>query len=231
MTGYTTGSYVSPILDLGEANNWFYDTVVFYIDTPSDSAIDLFAYLEGLGWSPIATNQSIGYEIGRYLQIMVNLTASSDNLETPSFCWLKLNWSETVSNEYPSIEDITVSFDNETMGATVSCRVFDPDNDTLNVTFCLPLGTILQTFLNMPNGTEIICEVLVCEYDSTYTYYFNVTDGEAAVQSSTFSFATGAEPEEPETPPATTDFLPLYILFGFVGIGLVLLALVPSKRK
>jgi len=99
---FSTGSYVSPILDLGDANNWFYDAVAFGIDTPSDSAIDLFAYLEEIGWSPIASNQSIGYELGRYLQFYVNLTTSSDFLETPSFYWLQLNWTETVADPPPS---------------------------------------------------------------------------------------------------------------------------------
>jgi hypothetical protein len=99
---YTAGSYASPILDLGNASNWFYDAVAFAIIAPSDSAINLFAYLPGLGWSPIAMNQSIGYEFGRYLQFYVNLTSSSDNLETPSFLWLQLNWTETVADPPPS---------------------------------------------------------------------------------------------------------------------------------
>jgi len=99
---FSTGSYVSPILDLGDANNWFYDAVAFCINAPSDSGIALSAYLEGIGWAPIASNQSLGYEISRYLQLMVNLTASSDLLDTPSFFWLQLNWTETVTDPPPS---------------------------------------------------------------------------------------------------------------------------------
>jgi hypothetical protein len=229
------GSYVSPVLDLGAYNNYFIEYVNLSYIIPDDS--DLAAYAQfsedNVTWSGWLTlsglpDVAIGFECGRYFQFYVNMSVSSDFFDTPALYSLLVQFEETVLNELPQLGDFAVSFDNETLEATIAVYVTDPDNDTMNVTFCLPLGTILQTFLDVGNGTVIVCDVLVCEYDSTYSYYFNVSDSEDSVQSSLFSFQTEAEPEEPE--PAT-DFVPLYYVFGILIFGLIVLGLVPSERK
>jgi len=71
----------------------------------------------------------------------------------------------------------------------------------------------------------------VCEYDSAYEYYFNVTDGEDSVQSSLFNFQTGAEPvTPPETPhPATLpDYL--VVIFGLCLVLMIGAANIPKRK-
>jgi len=294
----TAGSYISPTIDLGVANNYFYNSLTSYVDIPSDSDLDLqtrfsFDNITWTGFSSTPLNYTVGAEIARYTQFLLNFTASSDFLETPAFFGLDINWTGTVLNEYPSIEDIapannsinlnravpincsvfdadsdlmnvslyvndtlvnsasncangsffyylfhgnysttyafyfevsdgenttisslylfstedalilpiigdiTVTFDNETMYATIAFQVSDLDNDTLSVFLCSLLGDIVATEDNVTSGDTVQIMVL-CNYSTSYTYYVNVTDGENSVQSSTFSFSTGAEPEVPE---------------------------------
>jgi hypothetical protein len=198
MTGYTTGSYVSPILDLGEANNWFYNAVTFAIDTPSDSTIDLYAYLEGLGWSPIATNQSIGYEFGRYIQIQVNFTSSSDFCETPSFYWLQLNWTETVPNNAPYIDYVQPAnnTNNLDLNVNIYCCIYDADNDLLNVSFYIN-DTLTDKLVNW-NATynaNFFQYSFGAEYSSSYVFYWIVNDSEDCVNSGLYFFSTLTPPE------------------------------------
>jgi len=135
--------------------------------------------------------------------------------------------TEEMPNELPQIGDVSVSFDNETLEATISVLVTDPDNDTLSVFLCLPLGTIVANQTSIINGT-IIEFVVLCEYDSAYEYYINVTDSEDSVQSSLFGFTTGAEPEEP--PEESANFTSLLIAFTFSAICLLIIAKMPSKK-
>jgi hypothetical protein len=222
------GSYVSSVMDLGEYNNYYLEYINLSYTLPSDSEIAGQAQFSvdnetWSGWLPLGglPNVTGGFETGRYCQFMVNLTASSDTLDSPELYSILVQFQETILNEIPEISGIAVSFDNETLEATISCIVFDPDADLLNVTLCLPLGTVLQTFLNVANGTEIICDALACNYSTAYSFYFNASDGEDAVQSSLFGFKAGAEPP-PETP-EVVDYVPLYVLFGIVILGILVI--------
>jgi hypothetical protein len=81
----------------------------------------------------------------------------------------------------------------------------------------LPLGTLIDNQTNVANGTVIEFEVQ-CEYDSSYQFYFNVTDSEDSVQSSLFNFSTSAEPElPPETSPLNAMMLIIAVTFAGVA--------------
>jgi hypothetical protein len=228
------GSYVSLIEDLGLANNYFYDTLTCSANTPGDSLLTLKVRLstDNVTWGSYYSfpfNVSIKTEVGmRYLQFLLNFTASSDSLESPEFFLLELNWTETIANEYPQIGDIGITFDNNTMTATISTLITDPDNDTLTVFLCLLLGDILMNQTGIINGTIVEFNV-TCEYETAYEYYLNVTDSEDSVQSSTFEFVTGPEPEPEEEPQALIDFRVILVSFSCIAVlGLLALGKRPT---
>jgi hypothetical protein len=138
-----------------------------------------------------------------------------------------LNWSETIPNELPSLGGISVTFDNETLTATISCLVTDPDNDTLDIFLCLPLGDILMNQTNLINGTLVEFNV-TCEYDTTYSFYLNITDNEDNVQSSLFDFTISGAPTSPDEP-AIVDFRVILVSFSCIAIlGLLALGKRPT---
>ena len=226
----TSGSYVSPVLDLGVANNYYYNTLTCYVETPGDSDIDLetSVSLDNISWtgfSPTPLNCTFNFEMARYVRFFLNLTASSDLLETPMFRELNLSWTETILNEMPQLGTISVAFDNDTMQANITCMVTDPDNDTMDVYLCLLLGTLVANQTSVLNGT-IMSFVLTCEYDSAYEYYINVTDSEDSVQSSVFGFTTGAEPEAL----ISTSTMTLLGVAVILGICAAIFVCIPRKH-
>jgi hypothetical protein len=217
-----TGSYVSPVLDLG-CDSFYFHNVTTYCNIPSDSDLDLHASFseDNVTWSgfmSIPLNWSAEMaSTYRYAQLYFNFTASTDFLETSEVLGLAIFYTETMLNELPQLGDILVTFDNETLQATISCLITDPDNDTMDIFICLSLGDIIANQTTLANGT-IVSFVYQCEYSSSYQFYLNVTDSEDSVQSSLFGWSTGAEPEEPPVTP--TIYADLY---DYATLGTVLL--------
>jgi hypothetical protein len=224
---FSAGSYIISNITLptGFAHN-----ITVYANIPENTDLTSSFYIEGYGWLLLGSlNWTLESPIvaGNY-HYMLNFT--SDGPATPEVFGLAIFYAETIANEYPNMQDILVTFDNETLQATISCLITDPDNDTMDIFLCLPLGDILANQTALANGT-VVSFVYQCEYSAAYSFYLNATDSEDAVQSSLFGWSTGAEPEEPEEPEPTADFIPIYVLFGIIGCGLIALVLTPDKRK
>jgi hypothetical protein len=234
-TYFDAGAWISPIYDLG-AVGITYDTLTTIADIPADSGLALYAQVSadgedwGMGWFSVPLNHSFGSPGLQYFQGMLNFTVSSDFLETPSLLCFELSYNATILNEYPQLGTIDVTFDNETLEATISCLITDPDADNCTITLCLPLGDIEQTVNDVINGTTI--EFLVnCTYSTNYSYFLNVTDSEDAVQSSLFGWSTGAEPEEPPVTPIIYADLYDYTTVGIVLVmSFVFLSVLSTKK-
>jgi len=226
------GSYVSQIIDLGVCSNYFVEWLNLSFVTPSDSILAFYVRSsdDNITWGvwydfTLTLNIYIGAPSARFNQFSLNLTASSDYEETPEVYSFAIQFSETIANEYPQLGTIEVTFDNDTMQATISMFVTDPDNDTMDVYLCNISLYVLQSSLGNANGT-IVAFLMNCTYSTEYEFVFNVTDGEDSVQSSTFGFTTGAEPEpEPEIPivsPTVFDWM--IVLFGSLFMLLIAVA-------
>jgi hypothetical protein len=228
------GSFISPILDLGAANNYFITHINLTYTTPDDSELAGAAQFSEdnviwSGWLPFSglPNVTVGFECGRYFQFYINMTASSDTFDTPELDSLLVQFEETVLNELPQLGTIQVAFDNETLEAMISVYVTDPDNDTMDIFLCLPLGDIIANQTTVINGT-IVQFIVICEYDSAYEYYLNVTDSEDSTQSSLFGFSVKA----PEVPTARTAGITDYliVIFGLCLVVMIGTANIPKRK-
>jgi hypothetical protein len=195
---YSEGAWVSTVCNLGAVDTLYYDLTTI-ANIPADSDLDLYARASadgedwGIGYFSVPLNHSFNGAPGiQYIQIMLNFTAASGLLETPELILIELDYAVEVLNEIPQLGDILVTFDNETMEATIACLITDPDADNCTVTLCLPLGDIEQTLTDVVNGTTIEFIVL-CTYSTSYQYYLNVSDSEDTVQSSLFGWSTEVE--------------------------------------
>jgi hypothetical protein len=221
-----TGYYLSPILDLGVASNYYYTTLCCYASIPALAGLvfDMRFSTNLSVWtafSSFSLNDTINAAHTRYIQFCLNFTSTTSQNDTPAFDLFILDWIETVLNEYPQLGDISIAFDNETLTATISTLLTDPDNDTMDIFLCLLLGDVVMNRTEVANGTIVEFNI-TCEYSTAYEYYLNVTDGEDSVQSSTFGFTTGAEPIIPPPLEAPTASIEDYLVL-IVGVGAILL--------
>jgi hypothetical protein len=232
------GSYVSSIIDLGEYNNYYLEYINLSYDTPSDSEIAVQAQFSvdnemWSGWLPLIglPNVTGGVEIGRYSQFMINLTASSDTFDTPELYDLLVQFEETVLNEYPSFADIAPANNSIGLGPDVpiNCTILDADADLLNISLYVN-DTLINSASNCDNGS-LYYYLFHGNYSTTYTFYFELTDGENTTISDLYLFTTGDEPEEeePAIHAATVD--DLFIAIGAVGFVLLTAAANIRKRR
>lgn len=92
----------------------------------------------------------------------------------------------------------------EPVATTLSTYVQDPDGDALNVTFRWSNGTLIDTQTGVTSGTRTTTPTLNLNYNTTYSWYVNVTDtGGVTNTSPTWSFTT-----TPDTAPPRITALP-----------------------
>ncbi len=82
----------------------------------------------------------------------------------------------------------------------LAVNVSDPNGDSMDVTFYNASdGSLIGTATNVPNGTASVVWSEASAYDTTYTWYANVTDGTYTNQSAEWRFTT-RDSEPPGTP-------------------------------
>ncbi len=90
------------------------------------------------------------------------------------------------SNPSPANGSIDVS-----ITPTLTAIVSDPDGDTLDVSFYWQNGTLIEMKTNIVSGTEVNYSITISlEYNTSYTWYAIVTDGEYQNQSPMWIFTT-----------------------------------------
>ncbi len=107
---------------------------------------------------------------------------------------------------------------NISINTTLKVTVHDDDNDLMNVSFYLN-GTLIEWFIDSSNGV-IESSNLSLEYNTTYFWYVNCSDGEFTTKSDVWSFTTELEPEiaPPENnAPTIVDSIPRMIVGNGYG--------------
>jgi hypothetical protein len=193
------GSYVSPVLDLGFANNHFYNSITSYATIPNDSGLTLKTRisLNNISWTPFSPtplNLSLGVELGRYIQFLLNFTSSSDFSETPAFLGFTIDWTETMPNQAPFVDNISPENNSvdEDVNVNIQCLVHDMDGD--NVTLSLYVNdTLVTNETGWQNGT-IFNYGFDANYSTTYTFHITVNDSEDSTDSGSYIFTTVTPP-------------------------------------
>jgi hypothetical protein len=85
---------------------------------------------------------------------------------------------------------------------------------------------------NCANGSFFYF-LLPANYSTSYTFYFELTDGENITTSSLYCFTTGIEPEDEEEEPSsrTATIHDVFITIGAVGFVLLMAAANTRKRR
>ncbi len=93
---------------------------------------------------------------------------------------------------------------------TLQVTVFDPDGDSMDVTFYTDVGSEIESVAAVASGDTASVTWSGLSYAATYRWYAVADDGAAATQSDTWSFMVRQEPTppppEPRPPTATFSY-------------------------
>jgi hypothetical protein len=193
--GYTIGSYISQIYDLGNYSNYFINFVNISYILPGDSELEASAQfsvnnINWSGWLPLGSlpNQTVNAEMGRYIQIMFNLSASID-YQTPSLDYFLIEFESLIANEIPSVQDI-LTLKITDLYYFISCVTMDQDDNALNVTlYNATNDSIIKMWNNVGNNSVCACFLNFTSY-MEYEFYFEISDSENITSSENFSIIT-----------------------------------------